>query len=65
MGEVDPDVPPRLWGDPEAVKQTLVILVDNAIKFTHTGRITLMLKADECWLRFLVEDTGPGSRPVR
>ncbi|MCG5517156.1 MULTISPECIES: GAF domain-containing sensor histidine kinase [unclassified Ectothiorhodospira] len=60
MGEVDPDVPPRLWGDPEAVKQTLMILVDNAIKFTPTGRVTVMLKADDRWLRFLVEDTGIG-----
>ncbi|MCG5525682.1 GAF domain-containing sensor histidine kinase [Ectothiorhodospira haloalkaliphila] len=60
MGKVDADVPPRLWGDPEAVRQTLMVLVDNAIKFTHAGRITLTLKADDYWLRFLVTDTGIG-----
>ena len=58
--EVEPGVPSRLWGDPEAVSQTLTILVDNAIKFTHKGQVKVTLSANDQTLRILVEDTGVG-----
>ncbi|MCG5526311.1 ATP-binding protein [Ectothiorhodospira haloalkaliphila] len=59
-GEVEPGVPSRLWGDPEAIRQALMILVDNAIKFTHKGHVKLTLSANDQALSVLVEDTGIG-----
>ena len=42
--EIDPDVPDRLMGDPFRLRQILTNLIDNAIRFTPTGSITLRVK---------------------
>jgi PAS domain S-box-containing protein len=62
---VAPDVPALLRGDPGRLRQVLVNLAGNAIKFTHQGevvvRVTLVSEsATEVVLRFGVQDTGIG-----
>jgi signal transduction histidine kinase/HPt (histidine-containing phosphotransfer) domain-containing protein len=63
--EIAPDVPRVLIGDPGRLRQILVNLIDNAIKFTDQGRIAVRVVAeeareDEVVLRFSVSDTGIG-----
>lgn len=65
--EVDPKIPIMLYGDDIRIKQILVNLANNAVKFTHSGKVKITLtqeKADEkiVYLNFAVEDTGIGIR---
>jgi signal transduction histidine kinase len=55
-----PPVPERVQGDPTRVRQVLVNLIGNAIKFTHTGSVEVRLSAGEGWIRYEIADTGPG-----
>jgi signal transduction histidine kinase/CheY-like chemotaxis protein len=60
-----PDIPRRVVGDAGRIRQTLMNLVGNAIKFTHTGHVFVNVEnlggRSECTrLRFSVEDTGIG-----
>ena len=65
---VPPEVPSRLVGDPLRLKQVLVNLGGNAIKFTHDGTVRLVVTGAEdqptpagrIALRFQVVDTGIG-----
>ncbi|MFA7368269.1 MAG: response regulator [Kiritimatiellales bacterium] len=64
---VDPDVPKILLGDTTRLRQILVNLLGNAIKFTENGEVNLKihnLLTDEnerqCQLQFAVRDTGIG-----
>jgi CheY-like chemotaxis protein len=62
---VDPDVPSSLKGDPLRLGQILINLIGNAIKFTVTGSITVLVRrlpGDDCvaHLEFDVQDTGIG-----
>jgi signal transduction histidine kinase len=58
--DLPPHLPPRLYGDPEALSKVALILLNNALKFTPQGHITLGLKAGpESW-QFSVNDTGIG-----
>lgn len=59
------DVPPGLHGDSHHLRQILVNLLANAVKFTEQGRITIRIRkvdSDEksIRLRFSVKDTGIG-----
>jgi signal transduction histidine kinase len=61
-------VPDLLIGDPLRFRQILLNLVDNAIKFTHSGRVTvkadiLDLTEEMATLSFSVSDTGIGIAP--
>jgi two-component system sensor histidine kinase/response regulator len=63
--EQDADVPSRLVGDPARLRQVLVSLIGNAIKFTERGEIVVSVgvqaRDDErVTLRFSVRDTGIG-----
>lgn len=59
--EVDKESPDWVIGDALRIKQVLFNLVNNAIKFTELGSITLaMAKNEEGSLTFKVSDTGPG-----
>ena len=55
-------LPETVETDPTRVKQVLINLVENAIKFTDRGgvRIGVRLRADEELLQFDITDTGPG-----
>jgi len=62
---VAPDVPVALKGDPGRLRQILVNLLANALKFTEQGSVTLQVArvaddADSATLRFVVADTGMG-----
>ncbi|MEW5773312.1 MAG: ATP-binding protein [Thermodesulfobacteriota bacterium] len=59
---VDAGLPPALRGDPTRIKQVLLNLVGNAVKFTESGEVSLRLAAapEPDSVRFTVRDTGPG-----
>jgi signal transduction histidine kinase/streptogramin lyase/ActR/RegA family two-component response regulator len=65
--EIAPNVPGSVWGDEHRIKQILLNLMNNAIKFTERGGIALALsRVGGEQLRFRVDDTGPGmSEEVR
>lgn len=57
-------VPSRIEGDPDRIKQLVLILVDNAIKYTPPhGKVTLSLTRTEHEASLSVTDTGPGIGP--
>jgi signal transduction histidine kinase/CheY-like chemotaxis protein len=65
--EVQPDVPEALIGDPGRIRQILLNLVGNAIKFTEKGEIVVSVEelapepnSDMTTLHFSVRDTGIG-----
>ncbi len=62
---ISPDIKPALIGDSGRVRQILINLVGNAIKFTDTGRIDLSVKVKHTnqyfqQLKFEIKDTGIG-----
>ena len=66
--DVDPDLPPVLVGDMLRLKQVLINLLGNAIKFTSIGEVVLRIDrlaqdGDEVRVRFQVSDTGIGIAP--
>ena len=65
---VDPAIPPCLVGDSFRLKQVLVNLVGNAIKFTENGEVSLELRllpgtGEEFVIEFTVRDSGIGMTP--
>lgn len=46
--------------DPERVKQVLINLISNSLKFTHAGSITITTQIEQQFLKVLVTDTGIG-----
>ncbi|KAF7600500.1 MAG: hypothetical protein CGU29_02125 [Candidatus Dactylopiibacterium carminicum] len=65
MLDVAPALPRWILGDPVRIRQVLVNLAGNAIKFTHHGRITVTVDVDtgEGRILFAVRDTGIGIPP--
>ena len=62
------DVPPAVNGDALRLRQVLLNLVANALKFTHVGAVTVTVERASEWdggieLRFSVADTGIGISP--
>ena len=51
---------PHLVGDERRLKQVIINLIRNAIKFTHEGSISLLVTYSECELSIAVRDTGVG-----
>ena len=66
MGVIpDASMPRWLQGDPVRLRQVLMNLVGNAVKFTDTGEVTVGVRAlsndaDGIVIRFDITDTGPG-----
>ncbi|HEY6193535.1 MAG TPA: response regulator [Candidatus Eisenbacteria bacterium] len=63
--DIAADVPDRLIGDPTRLRQVILNLLGNAIKFTAQGEVVLRVVAESesdagVALRFSVEDTGIG-----
>jgi signal transduction histidine kinase len=63
--EIDPTVPQKVRGDPGRLRQILINLLSNGIKFTDHGEVRLRVswvstKAAEVLLHFVVSDTGIG-----
>lgn len=61
----DANIPAFLIGDPSRLEQILLNLVNNAVKFTHEGEVSLSIREvakvkDRCYLEFSVKDTGIG-----
>jgi signal transduction histidine kinase/HPt (histidine-containing phosphotransfer) domain-containing protein len=64
---IAPDVPAWVTGDPTRLRQILLNLLTNALKFTERGRVGLTvlreLQAGDDILRFEISDTGVGITP--
>ena len=63
--EIDPSIPAELYGDEVRIKQILVNLLNNAVKYTQEGSVTLHIEKDDMQgdqvvLTFSVIDTGMG-----
>ena len=68
MVDIDPDVPDRIVGDPSRLRQILLNLMGNAVKFTGSGLVMLRLAGlghggETVRLRFEIVDTGIGITP--
>ncbi|MDP2883089.1 MAG: response regulator [Azonexus sp.] len=68
VANVQPDVPPRIVGDPTRLRQVIINLIGNAIKFTERGEVALDVSIDQqtehsVYLRFSIRDTGIGVPP--
>lgn len=65
--DIDPTTPNLLHGDENRIKQILINILGNAVKFTEKGRITLKLTWENvnnhAILKFEVVDTGQGIKP--
>ncbi|MGC8660056.1 MAG: response regulator, partial [Desulfomonilaceae bacterium] len=66
--DIAPDTPDNLTGDPGRLRQILVNLVGNAIKFTARGEVVLQVfptheSQEDVELHFVVSDTGIGIPP--
>jgi PAS domain S-box-containing protein len=62
---IDPDVPSFVRGDPGRIRQVLINLIGNAVKFTSSGEVSVRVEAlDEfdgkAAIKFTVIDTGTG-----
>lgn len=68
--EVEKGVPDRVVGDAGRVRQIIVNLVGNAIKFTHQGEVVVRViteshEADKVMPHFTIKDTGIGIAPEK
>lgn len=62
--QADENLPSVLFGDDMRLKQVLVNLVTNAVKYTHEGGVTFIIEpVDKDIIRFAVKDTGVGIKP--
>ncbi|MBM3563769.1 MAG: response regulator [Alphaproteobacteria bacterium] len=59
---IAPDAPRQIVSDPARLRQVLLNLIGNAVKFTERGGVGLRVARDGARLRFAVCDTGPGVR---
>ena len=62
---LDPDTPSRLYGDEVRIKQVMINILNNSVKFTNEGQITFTIKHEwdgkgDCCLHVSISDTGIG-----
>lgn len=65
MTHIDQSMPEMVIGDAQRIRQVLLNLIGNAIKFTDRGEVAVSAivdkkEQDKVVVRFVVEDTGPG-----
>lgn len=70
VAEIDPNLPKALLGDPGRIRQIVLNLVSNAVKFTAAGEVSISAQcverdADRAVVRIAVRDTGMGIAPER
>jgi CheY-like chemotaxis protein len=68
--QIAPDVPPTVIADPVRLRQVLLNLTGNAVKFTSTGEVAVAVSLDHSgggapMLHFTVRDTGVGIAPEK
>jgi PAS domain S-box-containing protein len=70
ISNMEADAPDALIGDATRVRQVLLNLIGNAIKFTESGEVVVHVEVaalpapdEQVWLRFTVSDTGVGIPP--
>ena len=67
VSNIDANIPGELHGDELRIKQILINLLNNAVKFTHEGQITFTVNSTVeggvCQLTFSITDTGVGIKP--
>ena len=56
----DPNLPRYIFGDPTRLRQVLINLLINAVKFTEQGTVELAVTSDEEHIYFSIRDTGIG-----
>ncbi len=62
---IDKDIPVRIKGDPNRIRQILTNLISNALKFTIEGEVLVRVEQrEEGVLQFTVADTGIGIEPT-
>lgn len=61
---LDPGLPATAWGDARRIRQVLLELLANALKFTERGEVCLDLAPYQDQLRWRVSDTGMGMSPA-
>ena len=66
---IETEMPPILHGDAKRIRQVLLNLAGNAVKFTHEGEVSIRVAVKEnsaagCIVRFEVRDTGIGLSPA-
>jgi len=55
-----PDQLPRIWADPTRVRQIILNLMSNAVKFTDRGSVTLRARTEDGFIKISVIDSGIG-----
>ncbi len=63
--DIDPKLPRKLYGDSQRIRQVIINLMNNAIKFTETGYVKLTVKTEqineeELNISYYIEDSGQG-----
>jgi len=63
--DINPGLPAKVYGDPGRIRQILINLIGNAIKFTQQGEVSLTvngccIKGNKVNIKFVVSDTGIG-----
>ena len=59
---IDPDLP-TVQGDPFKLEQVFINLIDNAMKYTEKGGITIEMKSQDKKIVITLQDTGAGISP--
>lgn len=61
--DIDPNVPKTIKTDPLRLRQILINIIGNAIKFTAKGAVSVRIQPEGSRLAFVVKDTGRGIQP--
>ena len=70
IADLPPDLPALVRGDALRLRQVMINLLGNAVKFTERGEVRLSARAQECGIDkfqiiFEISDTGPGIPPEK
>jgi len=65
--DIAPDIPTEYYGDEKKIRQVLLNILTNAVKYTNEGSVVLQLKCtkdgEDAILQYSVKDTGIGIKP--